>query len=293
MQTSLARTDLSQTLDCAPMALIQAGQLRPLIESREQSLVILDCRFDLKDPSSGERLYEQGHIPQAIYVHLDRDLCGPLTSQTGRHPIPSVEDLSQKFSSWGITSGVQVICYDGGDLAFAARAWWLLKWLGHETVSVLDGGYKIWTDMEYEVSTNQPVVRPQVFRARVNQAALVQTEQVVKGISPLIDVRDPQRFRGEVEPIDPVAGHIPGAQNLFFKELMNSNGLLKSPVEIQKILKPYFKNDSPVFYCGSGVTACVALLAAEEASLLGARLYGGSWSEWIRDPSRGTIKNSL
>lgn len=261
--------------------LIEPEELQTLLGS--DLLVVLDCRFDLKKPLAGSESYLKEHIPTAIYVDLERDLSGPLSPKTGRHPLPSVEKMTETFSLFGITDGIQVVAYDDSDSSFAARAWWMLQYLGHDRAAVLNGGFTAWTNRGYAVETKHHLKPRRVFKARPQKSWLVEVDQVAD-LSLVVDSRDPARYRGEVEPIDPVAGHIPGARNLFYRNHLDSDLRWKGRQEISENLKDL--TDSPTFYCGSGVTACVNVLAAKVAGVKNPRLYAGSWSEWIRDPSR-------
>jgi thiosulfate/3-mercaptopyruvate sulfurtransferase len=245
--------------------LISVPELIPNIG--DPNWVIIDCRFSLEDPESGRQGYLDAHIPGALYAHLDEDLCGPvIKGQTGRHPLPSIESFTEKLGDWGINSSVKVVAYDdaGGAMA-ASRLWWLLRWLGHYAVAVLDGGWREW------LSSGQPV------RSGVDPGLLI------------VDSRAEERYRGEVEPIDPVAGHIPGAINAPHQNVLNEHNRFLEPEKLQayftKLLGD-FSTKETVFYCGSGVTAVQNVLALAHAGLGDARLYAGSWSEWITDPAR-------
>ncbi|MGA9853362.1 MAG: sulfurtransferase [Gammaproteobacteria bacterium] len=254
---------------------------------------LFDCRFVLADPDAGERAYREGHIPGAAYLHLDRDLAAPVTPVTGRHPLPEPEILATKLARAGVSNGSQVVVYDDTAGTFAARLWWLLRWLGHPQVAVLDGGWTQWFK-ESRTITREPsaAVNEGDFQARPNDrqwlssAALFQRVRTSAGR--LLDARAPSRFRGEEEPIDPVAGHVPGAVNLPYMGNVSGNGRFKTPEALRKRIEAALA-DVPsaetVCMCGSGVTACHNLLAMEVAGLKGARLYAGSWSEWIRDSS--------
>jgi thiosulfate/3-mercaptopyruvate sulfurtransferase len=248
--------------------------------------VIVDCRFDLADPNRGEREYLEGHIPGAVYAHLDRDLSGPPVICGGRHPLPAPDALNQLFSRLGIDGGKQVVAYDnaGGSLA-AARLWWLLRYMGHEAVVVLDGGWGAWRE---GVKSGEETNSPAAFRGQPNDSWIVKADAVSK-VQLLIDSRDPARYRGEVEPIDPKAGHIPCAVNHFWKLNLGADGRFLSPAQLRENFRGVFRNmkpDDAVFYCGSGVTACHNLLAVAHAGFSMPRLYAGSWSEWCSDPSR-------
>jgi thiosulfate/3-mercaptopyruvate sulfurtransferase len=255
---------------------------------------VFDCRFDLGKPELGGAQYWQGHVPGAIYAHLDRDLSAPVTPSSGRHPLPDPAMLAARCAGWGITARTQVVAYDQGNGMYASRLWWLLRWLGHERVAVLNGGLAEWRKVP-----SRPVSRDVVtlvagsFAARLRKDWVVSTEQlaplVEAGLSGqvLCDARGADRFAGQNETIDPVAGHVPGASNMPFAANLGPDGRFLSPAQLrerwaQKLMDP----SRTIMMCGSGVSACHNLLALEHAGLPGARLYGGSWSEWIRDPAR-------
>ncbi len=255
---------------------------------------IIDCRFDLLHPEAGEEAWQQGHIPGALHAHLERDLSGPVTATSGRHPLPDPETLARTFGLWGIGPDTQVVCYDAQGGATAARLWWLLRWLGHPAVAVLDGGIEKWTDEHRPLSTEVPPdPAPVVFHPRPDAALAVDTRQLCERLDDdgvcLLDVRDEERFLGEREPIDPVAGHIPGARNLPYRKNLDASDCLLPPEALRKMYGRILGSGDAshcIVMCGSGVTACQTLLALEHAGLHGARLYPGSWSEWISDPSR-------
>jgi thiosulfate/3-mercaptopyruvate sulfurtransferase len=259
----------------------------------ENNWVIIDCRFSLVDTEAGFKAYRHGHIPNARYAPLDKDLSSSITDQTGRHPLPNFKTLVYKLGNWGIDNNSQVIVYDDVGGAFAGRLWWLLRCLGHDKVAVLDGGYKHWQKLGFPVTTTLPAVKPSVFRPYPGEntgltALEVQNALAQKAIC-LIDARTPERYRGEQEPIDPVAGHIPGAINRPFQLNLNENGLFLSAETLHNQFKTLIGNKNPqqvVHMCGSGVTACVNLLAMEIAGLHGSKLYPGSWSEWITNKNR-------
>ncbi|MGH8306938.1 MAG: sulfurtransferase [Gammaproteobacteria bacterium] len=259
---------------------------------------LFDCRFVLADPTAGERAYGEGHIPGAHYLHMDRDLAGPMTPATGRHPLPEPEVLAAKLARDGVNTGAQVVAYDNAVGAFAARLWWLLRWLGHPQVAVLDGGLEKWIKEGRPVTGKLPDSVPKGdFEARADDSLWLSSEAVLERVRTragcLLDARAPSRFRGEAEPIDPVAGHVPGAVNLPYMENVSENGCLKTPEVLRERLVRFLAGVPPseaVCMCGSGVTACHNLLAMEVAGLRGAKLYAGSWSEWIRDPVRPVIR---
>tara|TARA_R110002167_G_scaffold109_4_gene737 strand:+ start:3172 stop:4041 length:870 start_codon:yes stop_codon:yes gene_type:complete len=256
--------------------------------------VLLDCRFNLLQPDAGLALYRQGHIPGALYAHLDNDLSGPITAQSGRHPLPDPKRLAMRLGEWGICPDTQVVVYDDMGGAMAARAWWLLRWLGHERVAVLDGGFQAWVATEGAVSEEAATATdcaPYPYRFNADQ--VVSSEAVLANLQQpvftLVDARSAERFHGEQEPIDPVAGHVPGALNRALSENLTAEGLFKSAEQLRTEWLALLDGTAPeavVAMCGSGVTACHLLLSLELAGLKGARVYAGSWSEWIRDQQR-------
>lgn len=254
---------------------------------------IIDCRFDLQHPEAGEAAYGEAHIPGALYAHLERDLAGPITPTSGRHPLPDPQRLCATFSAWGIGPDTQVVCYDAQANAYAGRLWWLLRWLGHERVAVLDGGLQAWVGGAYPRSATPSQVTPAIFQGRARADMVVATAelaaQIGSGTHRLVDVRTPERFAGEKESIDPVAGHIPGARNLPYQSNLDASECYLPPEVLKKMYRRVLDDVSPehcVLMCGSGVTACHHLLAMAHAGLPGAKLYAGSWSGWIEDPAR-------
>jgi thiosulfate/3-mercaptopyruvate sulfurtransferase len=259
----------------------------------DPDLLVIDCRFELARAAWGEGAYHDGHVPGALYAHLDRDLSGPLTAATGRHPLPPRETLAQRASAWGIDAAVQVVAYDQGNSVFAARLWWLLRWLGHVQVAVLDGGLSGWRAAGLAVNAGVERRAARRFVPRPPLAAALATTDVVRelaaGAIHLVDARASDRFAGKNETIDPVAGHVPGAVNHPFAcNLDASDRFLEAEVLARRWNATLASRPAAavVSMCGSGVTACHNLLALEHAGLPGARLYAGSWSEWIRDPAR-------
>lgn len=253
--------------------------------------VIVDCRFDLTNPDWGYGDYLQGHIPGAVYAHLDRDLSGPRTPDSGRHPLPEPSILRETLGRLGIDHGKQVVVYDTTGGGFAVRLWWLLKYYGHSRVAVLNGGFQAWVAGAHPGETGSRTNPKTMFHGSPDQTMVVTTsemEQIVASRkTKLIDARAPERFRGENEPLDPVAGHIPGAVNRFHQNNLDTEGRLLPPDTLKSELTALLAGISPdqaVVYCGSGVTSCHHLLALDVAGLPLARLYAGSWSEWIRDP---------
>ena len=259
----------------------------------DPAVAIVDCRYKLEDESWGRSEYEAGHVPGAVYAHLGHDLAGVKTGQNGRHPLPAVDALSRTFSRMGVGAGVQVVAYDQDTGMFASRLWWLLRWLGHDAVAVLDGGFAKWRAEKRPTEAGEEKRAAADFRGAVRTNQVV-TAQDVAAVSrkpdwQVIDARGPERFRGETEPIDRVAGHIPGASNHFIKWNLTDAGTFRSPEELRAQWTSATGDvaaDHVVCYCGSGVSACHNLLALEHAGIHGARLYPGSWSEWSSDPSR-------
>ena len=261
--------------------------------------VVFDCRSVLGDAEAGPRRYAEGHIPGAHYLNLERDLSSPITPQTGRHPLPDPELLAASLGKAGVGQTTQVAAYDDMGGAYAARLWWLLRWLGHLQVAVLNGGWQQWLKEERTVSRDLPVPTPQAFPYHgVKPGVYLTTDevlQIVRGRHPglLVDARAENRYRGEGETVDPVAGHVPGAINLPFAGNLAEDGRFSHPAALRQRYQAALgaiQPDSAVFMCGSGVTACHNLLAMELAGMKGARLYAGSWSEWIRDPARPVAK---
>ncbi|MFO1398038.1 MAG: sulfurtransferase [Burkholderiales bacterium] len=256
-------------------------------------LVVCDVRHDLMRADAwGEAQYAAGHVPGALFVHLDRDLSAAKTGRNGRHPLPTPEAAAAVFSRLGITDGKQVVAYDQGGGMFAARLWWMLRWLGFESVAVLDGGFAKWTAEGRPVSTEPGVPVPAAFRI-AHVTPTVSATGIMNSIPRhalvIVDARAPERFRGESEPMDPVAGHIPGARNRPASQNLNADGTFKDPAFLRAEFAAVLGEDSPdlvVHSCGSGVTACHNALAMEIAGMPGTRLYPGSWSEWCADPER-------
>lgn len=260
----------------------------------DRSLVILDVRHDLKDVETGPRKFKEGHLPGAAHAHVDRDLSSPPRPGTGRHPLPDVDDFIAACSRWGIDDGVQVVAYDDFGGAWASRAWWLLRYYGHRDVAVLDGGLPAWVAAGLPLSTDEPRLAPRRFPARPGSMPTVTTwDLVTRQPRCLVDARGPERYRGDIEPIDPVAGHIPHAVNVPFAGNTGPDGRFLPPAELRRKYESALAGRDPrdaAFYCGSGVTAPHDILAMEVAGLPGAALYPGSWSEWIRNPMRPVEK---
>jgi thiosulfate/3-mercaptopyruvate sulfurtransferase len=261
--------------------------------SNQANWAIVDCRFSLANTAQGRNAYQHGHIPNARYAHLDNDLSSQITDFTGRHPLPNFRVLAEKLGALGISNNSQVVVYDDAGGAFAGRLWWLLRhWFGHDNVAVLDGGIQAW-QKQFDLVTTLPKVKPTIFRPYLNDSQCLTALEVHNALAQkkicLIDARTPERYRGEVEPIDVVAGHIPYALNRPFQLNLDKAGLFlpieKLRLKFQTLIGDT-KPENVVHYCGSGVTACHNLLAMEYAGLKGSKLYAGSWSEWIRNQNR-------
>jgi thiosulfate/3-mercaptopyruvate sulfurtransferase len=264
----------------------------------DASWAIVDCRFDLQNPAAGEQQYREGHIPGAVYAHLDRDLAGPKTGTNGRHPLPSSEQLAATLGSWGIRPGVQVVAYDQHNGMFAARLWWLLRASGHEAVAVLDGGLAAWQREERPLKAGEEHRKATTYPGRLGRERWLDADQVAALLGDkthvLVDARSPERYQGLVEPIDKQPGHIPGARNHYYGDNLNAEGRFRDPAELRALFADVAEESAEgiVAYCGSGVTACHNLLALEIAGRPGARLYPGSWSEWSADPKRPVEKGA-
>jgi thiosulfate/3-mercaptopyruvate sulfurtransferase len=277
-----------------PKTLIEPATLAA--ELANPQWVVIDCRFDLQKPAWGRAAWAHSHIPGALYADLDQELSGARGPGSGRHPLPQPQALAATFSRWGIDDEVQVIAYDQGPGVYAARLWWLLRWLGHVSVAVLDGGLAGWQRAGLPLGSESAARPARVFVARVHPgmtatgvqvAAALQSGALKSGATLLVDARGADRFAGENETLDPVAGHIPGARNHPFVGNQDSDGRFLSAAQLRARWQGTLAGGSAsdvVAMCGSGVTACHNLLALEVAGLPGARLYGGSWSEWITDP---------
>ncbi|MBT9457586.1 MAG: sulfurtransferase [Burkholderiaceae bacterium] len=272
--------------------LINVAQLQGLLAAGTP-LLIIDASFDLADPAAGERAYAAGHLPGAHYAHLDRDLSGAKTGRNGRHPLPTREAFAATAARLGVRPGVQVVTYDGQGGMYAARLWWMLRWIGHGTVAVLDGGLSAWTAAGCALSQTLTATpdASAAYPLGESLAPSLDGDALLArlGRVRLIDARAGERFRGEVEPLDKLAGHIPGASNRFFKDNLQADGRFKPAAALREDFAALLGAHAPaevVHQCGSGVTACHNLLAMELAGLGGSQLYPGSWSEWSSDPSR-------
>jgi thiosulfate/3-mercaptopyruvate sulfurtransferase len=258
--------------------------------------VVLDCRHDLAKPEAGRAAYDAGHIPNAQFAALDQDLAdhaqGPDGKFRGRHPLPDIDAFIETLRRWGVNDNSQVVAYDAQGGMFAARLWWMLRWVGHEAAAVLDGGLPAWTAHGMWLST-EPANRPRGnIKRREPLVRTVSAEDILAQAQlAVLDARAPDRFRGENETLDPVGGHIPGAVNRFFKDNLQADGRFKPAAQLRQEFGALLSSPaSAVMQCGSGVTACHNLLALETAGLPGAALYPGSWSEWCADPARPVAK---
>jgi thiosulfate/3-mercaptopyruvate sulfurtransferase len=281
--------------------LIDVDSLQELLG--QPRLAVVDCRFDLMNPEAGRQAYLRAHIPGARYADLNRDLSAPIGPHTGRHPLPLPEVVAGRLGAMGIGNDTQVVAYDEANGSIAARLWWMLRWLGHDAVAVLDGGFKAWTagggalqSGEADPAAAERVAR--LFTPRIDAGSVVSTAELERALQDpkavLVDARAPERYAGAVEPIDPVAGHIPGAVNHPFTANLGADGRFLPAAELKRRWQerlPGSGLQNLVAMCGSGVTACHNLLSLEVAGLTGGKLYAGSWSEWIRDPRRPVARS--
>ena len=274
------------------MTLIPAEQLLTLIGTGPSPLII-DASFDLTDAAAGRRSHLAGHLPGAVYLHLDSDLCGTRTGRNGRHPLPNHADFAATLGRIGLLPGRLVVALDAQGGMYAARVWWMLRWMGHAEVAVLDGGVAAWQASGGALSSQPTAMQPVTpYPLRPALTAQIDADGVARrtGRWPLIDARAGERFRGEVEPLDAAAGHIPGATNRFFKDNLAPDGRFKPLEQLKREFHALYGRHTPaaevMHSCGSGVTACHNLLAMEHAGLAGSMLYPGSWSEWSADPAR-------
>lgn len=278
--------------------LISAATLDALLSTAPQDTVVIDCSFDLADPTAGRLAHHDAHIPGAYYLHLDNELSGEKTGRNGRHPLPNPEDFVARLRMLGIRNTTQVIAYDNSGSVFAARLWWMLRWVGHAAVAVLDGGKQAWVAAGYPLEPGVPgePALPEHrgdLERRNSLVPLVDTTDVMDNLESgdrlVVDARSEDRFRGENETLDPVGGHIPGARSHFFKRNLAAGGTFKPASQLRAEWESTLDGlpaESSIMQCGSGVTACHNLLALEVAGLQGAALYPGSWSEWCADPER-------
>ncbi|MGC2650783.1 MAG: sulfurtransferase [Candidatus Cybelea sp.] len=259
-------------------------------------LVILDCRHSLADFALGRRLYDESHIPGALFVGVEEDLAGPKTGKNGRHPLPNPQTFARFLSERGVNDATQIVAYDAGADMFAARLWFLCRWIGHDATAVLDGGLAAWNALGFPVTAAPPeprregrltiALRPELVVGADFVLAHLNSEEVH-----LVDARAFERFSGETEPIDPVGGHIPGAKQRWFKDNFESDGRFKSPERLrEEFAENGFDSNRTVHQCGSGVSSAVNHLAMVHAGLEGSRIYNGSWSEWVSDPARPVAK---
>jgi thiosulfate/3-mercaptopyruvate sulfurtransferase len=257
--------------------------------------VLVDCRYDLSDKDTGKNSYLESHIPGAVYANLHTDLSGPPLTDHGRHPLPSEDHLIKLFERLGISNHSQVIVYDDVYGSFAARLWWLLRYMGHDKVAIVDGGWLFWVQAGFQTNSGEEKNTPGKFQGNARSEWLI-TVDMVPSARLLVDSRDPARYRGETEPLDRAAGHIPGAINHFWKDNLAQDGRFKDNAILRKKFLSIMHNINPdetVFYCGSGVTACHNLVAAACAGLPSPKLYAGSWSDWCADPDRPVVTGAI
>lgn len=271
--------------------LISAGELAQHVA--DPLWVVFDCRFTLTETEAGRNAYNQAHIPGAVYAHLEEDLSGAITQTSGRHPLPDIESFVNFLSQSGVDKSKQVVVYDDAFGSVAGRLWWMLRWAGHDKVALLDGGLPAWQRDGHEMDQRQPQIQKADFTADVRTELFVSSQDVVEIIEDksyrVIDARAEERFVGDVEPFDNVAGHVPGAINMPYDDNLAISGGFETKEELANLYMENLgeiKADHVVHMCGSGVTACHNILAMEHAGLTGSRLYVGSWSGWITDPSR-------
>ncbi len=255
--------------------------------------IICDCRHDLANHSAGYKAYRAGHIPGARFLHLDVDLSGPKTGLTGRHPLPHPATFCLRLGALGISNDTQIVAYDETGGVYASRLWWMLRWVGHNKAAVLDGGWQAWNKAGLPTTVAQPEIKPTTFNGKAQTQIAVDSAHLLANLQErkalVLDARSSDRYRGENETLDPVAGHIPGAANRFFKLNLDADGRFKTPAALEQEFGTMLDGHAPqaiVHQCGSGVTACHNLLAMEVAGLAGSRLYPGSWSEWVSDRRR-------
>lgn len=278
--------------------LIQAAELDGLLRTQPSRTLVFDCSFDLSNVAAGRAAHAAGHVPGALYLHLDDDLSGSKTGRNGRHPLPTREHFAERLAALGVNADSQVVVYDAGGGMYAARAWWMLRWVGHAAAAVLDGGLPAWKAAGLAIESTLPAARPRGKRGKRGnlvlqpaRVAMVDREALRANIDTaellVIDARAPDRFRGENETLDPIGGHIPGARNRLFRDNLGADGRFKPAAELRADFDAATGGRAAselVNSCGSGVTACHNLLAMEVAGLHGSALYPGSWSEWCAWP---------
>ncbi|WP_343655371.1 sulfurtransferase [Cupriavidus sp.] len=284
-----------------PSPLISAIELNQLRASAGQHVVVIDCSFDLTNPAAGREMYQQDHVPGAFYLHLDNELSGPKTGFNGRHPLPDADLFVARLRALGVNDDTLIVAYDAQGSMYAARLWWLARWVGHGAVAVLDGGKAAWLAAGLPLEPGA-TPDPEAGGNLTRRASLVRTVDAAALLENLdhpallvVDARAADRFRGENETLDPVGGHIPGAANRFFKDNLTGDGRFKPADQLRAEFGQVFGGKTAadtVMQCGSGVTACHNLLALEVAGLTGAALYPGSWSEWCADPKRPVATGS-
>jgi thiosulfate/3-mercaptopyruvate sulfurtransferase len=262
--------------------LIQADELQSRLS--ENTLMIIDTRFNLQDVQAGQQTYAEGHIPGAFYLDIDKDLSGPKAEHGGRHPLPDVDILAKKLESIGVSNKSKIVIYDDSANMYAGRLWWLLRYMGLEDVNVLDGGFSGWLEKGFPTTQDIPEAKPAKFKPRLQYQMLVDKDYVKRRMGNpnviLVDARAADRYRGENETLDPKAGHIPGAINKPFTENLEDKKF-KSPEALSKHFSDIPKNKEVILYCGSGVSANHNLIALEEIGFKGVKLYAGSWSDWV------------
>jgi len=280
--------------------LISAAELARLHRDAPGKLLLCDCSFDLVDAALGARCYGEGHLPGAVYVNLNTDLSSAKTGKNGRHPLPTRESFAARLAALGADDDSQIIAYDGSDGQYAARLWWLLRWVGHTAAAVLDGGSKAWQAAGLPLTTETTATTPGTFSVRPAAVASIDYLSLRARLGQpglcIVDARAPDRFRGENETLDAIGGHIPGARNRFFRDNLSEAGTFKSPAQLRDEFVRVLGGASAsacVHQCGSGVTACHNLLAMEVAGLTGATLYPGSWSEWSAQPDAPIATGTL
>ncbi len=270
--------------------IISAQELRERLD--DAAVVIIDCRHSLSDFALGRQLYDEAHVPGAFFADVEEDLAGKKSGKNGRHPLPDPNAFARFLRGVGVSDDTQIVAYDAGADMFAARLWFLCRWIGHDAVAILDGGFNAWTQLDYPVTAapSEPA-REGTLTVRLRPELLVDVEYVHKNLGDpamhLLDARAHERFSGQTEPVDPVAGHIPGARHRWFKENFDAEGRLKSPQQLrEEFSRAGLGPKHTVHQCGSGVSSAVNHLAMVHAGLGDSRLYNGSWSEWVSDPAR-------